>query len=107
MVFGFIPERRSDSFRNECSVSPECPLGRTKEENNSAFDPFGVVLFTAKLIASRKGEGLLPDVQPNGGKQFEGRNPNGIVPEGANDWSATSQMNQRPGPAGRERKAVE
>jgi hypothetical protein len=83
------------------------PLGGTKEENNCAFDPFSEVLFTAKLIASRKGEGLLPDVQPNGAKQFEGGNPNRIVPQGAFDCSAASQMNQRPRPAGRERKAVE
>ena len=28
MVFGFFPECRSDSFRNECSASPESPIER-------------------------------------------------------------------------------
>ena len=27
MVFGFIPECRSASLRNECSASPEFPIG--------------------------------------------------------------------------------
>jgi hypothetical protein len=32
MVFGFIPECRSDSIRNMCSASPESPAGQICRE---------------------------------------------------------------------------
>ena len=47
------------------------------------------------LIAGRKGWGLLADVQPNGGKQLEGGNAKGIVPQNAFDRNAVPQMTNR------------
>jgi hypothetical protein len=39
LLFAFAPERRSASFRNRCSPSPECPVGFPKLPKPSTRSP--------------------------------------------------------------------